>query len=304
MLSAAAESGSTGPKTRINSVRTSPAGMAARSNAPTSTVRLAAQHSVGMASSAPATTSLATLPGQMASSAQDSDRVAASRTAGSFDFLAETASLEGSSLGEALSTGAGSSSSNHESGAGNSHHDEGSLSWGGIGTDGLSQPNQLESTEAAANAFQEQMSELTQQMEQWFAQGTQSASLTLDADGAMPVDIEVTLDNGKVSIRFGSDEEGAREALMGSIEASLKPLLEQHGMSLADVQVTPGSGQEAQLSQQMAQNQQGNRSPQQEPQARTSRTGPSHSVAAASTASTPTTARPTRQPQGVVDLFA
>ena len=296
----------TTPKVRLNGVRVNGATVGALANAPTSTLRLAAQHQVGMAASAPTATTPNGQPGLAAVSPQDVDRQTNSRASGGFDFLAEAPRSEGLSVGDASAGTSGKEAgANPESGSGASGHGDNPLAWGVTAPEHMHPTGETGASEAATSAFQGQMDEIAQQMGQWFAQGTQSASLTLDGDGATPLDIEVTLEKGKVSIRFGADEESAREALMSHIEATLKPMLEQHGMSLADVQITPSTGQDA-LAQHMAQSQHGNGSSQQNPQTRpdTLPSQPRVTATATSAASALQAPSAARQPQGAVDLFA
>jgi len=311
--SAATDLAATHSKIRLNGIRAGNATAATLPSSSTSTLRLAAQHQVGMAASSAGTTSLNTVQGktgQAAPTAQDTDRLTANRLSGNTRLLSEpTLSDSGTPFGTAGSD-ASASGFDQDRPSSQSGQGDGSLAWTSTLTENnIHHPGDTGTNDAQATAFQGQMDEIVQQMGPWFAQGTQSASLTLDADGSMPMDIEVTLDKGKVSIRFGSEEEGAREALMSSIDATLKPLLAQHGLNLADVQVTqnPSPNGQNPASGQMAQQQSGDEPGRQSggPHAPSfGRVGTSRLQGADTAPEVTPVTRTTRPSQGAVDLFA
>jgi hypothetical protein len=57
------------------------------------------------------------------------------------------------------------------------------------------------------------MSQLTDQVNTLITQGTQTATLTVDADGANPVNIHVTMDDGMVNVTFGAMDTSTLDAL-------------------------------------------------------------------------------------------
>ncbi|HEX5784751.1 MAG TPA: flagellar hook-length control protein FliK [Burkholderiaceae bacterium] len=86
-------------------------------------------------------------------------------------------------------------------------------------------------------SFSEVMSQLTDQVNTLITQGTQTATLTVDADGANPVNIHVTMDDGMVNVTFGAMDTSTLDALKSQAENTLKPMLETQGMTLNQVSV-------------------------------------------------------------------
>jgi hypothetical protein len=99
-----------------------------------------------------------------------------------------------------------------------------------------SSPSDWQAAGTAA-PFSELMNQLTDQVNTLVNQGVQTATLTVDADGANPVNVQVTMDDGEVSVTFGAIDPSTLDALKSQAEATLKPMLETQGMTLNQVAV-------------------------------------------------------------------
>lgn len=77
--------------------------------------------------------------------------------------------------------------------------------------------------------------QLAEDVAWWASQQTQSAALTLDADG-QPVQVQVTLNGDQAHIVFHSDEAQARQLLDANVD-DLRALLDAQGLQLAGVTV-------------------------------------------------------------------
>jgi hypothetical protein len=154
--------------------------------------------------------------------------------------------------------------------------------------------------QAAGNAapFSDLMNQLSDQVNTLVNQGVQTATLTVDGDGANPVNVQVTMDDGEVSVTFGAIDPSTLDALKSQAEATLKPMLETQGMTLNQVSV------EAQASMGTLGGSGGQTGSGHTNDQRPS-SGSSVSKATASTAAPPrTTPRSPQAPKGHLDLFA
>lgn len=70
----------------------------------------------------------------------------------------------------------------------------------------------------------------------WVTQGIQNAELTLDGQGADPVDVSISLKGDEAQIEFRSDQPEIRQVLEGA-SAYLKDLLAKEGLILSGVSV-------------------------------------------------------------------
>lgn len=89
----------------------------------------------------------------------------------------------------------------------------------------------------SATPFSDLMNQLSEQVNTLANQGVQTATLTVDADGANPVNVQVTMDDGVVNVTFGAIDPSTLDALKSQAEATLKPMLETQGMTLNQVSV-------------------------------------------------------------------
>jgi len=115
----------------------------------------------------------------------------------------------------------------------------------GAAAPGIDSTQSVPGTEGASSgAWQDgsadAQAQLAEDVAWWASQQTQSAALTLDADG-QPVQVQVTLNGDQAHIVFHSDEAQARQLLDANV-ADLRALLDAQGLQLAGVTVGPSGG--------------------------------------------------------------
>lgn len=108
------------------------------------------------------------------------------------------------------------------------------------------QEDQAARTDATASeplpSFSELMNQLSEQLDAMASQGAQTANLTVDAGGPVPLDVQVTMDGGTVSVAFGSADSSTLHALKTQAETTLKSMLANQGMLLDQVSFDTQSG--------------------------------------------------------------
>ncbi|MFE8644602.1 flagellar hook-length control protein FliK [Sphingomonas sp. NCPPB 2930] len=77
---------------------------------------------------------------------------------------------------------------------------------------------------------------LADQVSYWVNQKTQSAELTLDAFGGVPVEVRISLTGSDAQVSFRSDQADAR-ALLGGAEADLRDMLQKEGLNLTGLSI-------------------------------------------------------------------
>ncbi|KQM69696.1 flagellar hook-length control protein FliK [Xylophilus sp. Leaf220] len=77
---------------------------------------------------------------------------------------------------------------------------------------------------------------LADQVSYWVNQKTQSAEMTLDAFGGVPVEVRISLTGSDAQVSFRSDQADAR-ALLGGAEADLREMLQKEGLNLTGLSI-------------------------------------------------------------------
>ena len=92
---------------------------------------------------------------------------------------------------------------------------------------------------AGATAAQEDV--LSQQLQYWVNQKSQTAELTLDAGTSNPVEVSITLTGNEAQVVFRTDQMQTRQMLDANI-SELRELLRSQGLELAGVSVADAGG--------------------------------------------------------------
>jgi flagellar hook-length control protein FliK len=97
-----------------------------------------------------------------------------------------------------------------------------------------------------ARSLDQALQSLGAQVSVWSAQKLQHASMDLDTGRGPSLQVDVTLDEGKVELQFRSDDATVREAIRAHAQSALTDLLSRQGMDLTGLSVsTQGSGRGA-----------------------------------------------------------
>lgn len=75
------------------------------------------------------------------------------------------------------------------------------------------------------------------QVSLWASQNLRRASLSLSGADGQPIDVDVTLKDGKASLAFRTDDSSARSALQNFGQQALSDMLGQHGLDLSGLSV-------------------------------------------------------------------
>ncbi|MCS4511751.1 flagellar hook-length control protein FliK [Xylophilus ampelinus] len=100
----------------------------------------------------------------------------------------------------------------------------------------------VSAADASATAVQDGTAQLSaedrlaDQVSYWVNQKTQSAELTLDAFGGVPVEVRISLTGSDAQVSFRSDQADAR-ALLGGAEADLREMLQKEGLNLTGLSI-------------------------------------------------------------------
>jgi hypothetical protein len=102
---------------------------------------------------------------------------------------------------------------------------------------------------AAAQMYQQMGQPLTDSFNQlgaqvslWASQNLRRASLSLQGADGKPLDVDVSLKDGKTSLAFRTDDSATRTALQNFGQQALADMLQQHGLDLSALSVdTRGS---------------------------------------------------------------
>ncbi|XAH23031.1 flagellar hook-length control protein FliK [Xylophilus sp. GW821-FHT01B05] len=89
---------------------------------------------------------------------------------------------------------------------------------------------------AAAGTTASPEDQVADQIRYWVNQKTQSAELTLDAFGGVPVDVRISLSGSEAHVAFRSDQAETRQ-MLGSAEAELRDMLQREGLTLSGLSV-------------------------------------------------------------------
>jgi flagellar hook-length control protein FliK len=101
-------------------------------------------------------------------------------------------------------------------------------------TPGMPTPETMEQT----------MEQLGAHIAYWATQGNQRASLTIGDSQNNPLGVNISFDNGEVHVHFETDEAEVQEALSLSAEEMLNRMLEARGLTLGDVSIGAGQGEQ------------------------------------------------------------
>jgi len=89
---------------------------------------------------------------------------------------------------------------------------------------------------AANGAAASAEDQVADQVRYWVSQKTQSAELTLDAFGGVPVDVRISLTGSEAHVAFQSDQAETRQMLGGATH-ELREMLQREGLTLSGVSV-------------------------------------------------------------------
>ena len=102
-------------------------------------------------------------------------------------------------------------------------------------------PEGAEATANPAPAFARSLDQALQslgaQVSLWSSQKLQPASMDLDTGSGQSLQVDVTMEDGKVEVQFRSDDAATREAIRAHASAALGDLLGRNGMDLAGLSV-------------------------------------------------------------------